>query len=94
MPVGAWSSTLKRDLTCWLCVTQTRDVLGEVITKEGLQANCMYCHKAGAQFDARPLCANCLYVASGLAWEVPVNHGLTLWLVCLTARAMPTLRVS
>lgn len=37
----------------------TRDVLAEVITKEGLKANCMYCHKAGAQFDARPLCANC-----------------------------------
>lgn len=43
----------------FVCV-QTRDVLSEVITKEGLQANCMYCHKAGAQFDARPLCANCL----------------------------------
>lgn len=37
----------------------TRDVLAEVITKEGLRANCMFCHKAGAQFDARPLCANC-----------------------------------
>lgn len=43
---------------------QTRDVLAEVITKEGLKANCMYCHKAGSQFDARPLCANCLCVVA------------------------------
>lgn len=44
------------------CCQATAD-LNEVITEAKLKGNCMYCHKAGAQFAVRPLCGPCVYVA-------------------------------
>lgn len=54
----------------YFCCQATAD-LNEVITEAKLKGNCMYCHKAGAQFAVRPLCGPCVYVAV----DVPMCAG-------------------
>jgi hypothetical protein len=64
---------VNHDVTCPVGLSHPRDShvlfplfqvdLNGTITPEALHANCMYCHKAGAEFSIRPECSVCKCVS-------------------------------